>query len=427
MTAPEDYLAQALRQALLAAAEQVEPGTEGLARIRAKTSGRTPQPWLVSVVNDAISRVRCWTWQGHWAWQDPHHGGWAAWLENLRLAAWRRAATAPRTIRLEGLTWTRLAGGLAAAASIATIAVAVPPVRAALVQVSATVMTGGDESLQPGAGASGGAAGTGAGTANSLAGSQAAGSSAGGKPGTGGNPSATLPGGALASPWCGTPTPTTSVPPASGPSAVSLPGTQVPSGVVSVPYASPTGPARTCPAPTPSPRAPSATPTPTASPSSAAPTATPGAGSTSPSTPASPSSPPPSTPSPSDSPSAPAATPSNTGAVTPGDNGTGATGIATSSPAAVNPTSAPTALPVGSPDLAGVALRSGPGAKTRKPAGVARPLEAGLRGPGRRVPELCRHRLTSGRCGSAARLSRRHQPWKYAGRSGPGAPRSRRR
>ena len=71
MTAPEDDLAEALRQALSAAAEQVEPGTEGLDRIRAQTSSRTPHPLLVSVVMDAVHWARNWAWRGHWACRNP--------------------------------------------------------------------------------------------------------------------------------------------------------------------------------------------------------------------------------------------------------------------------------------------------------------------------------------------------------------------
>src|SRR5712691_3527318 len=137
MTAPEDDLAEALRQALSAAAEQVEPGTEGLARIRAKTSARTPRPWLVSVATDAVRMARHWAWRGHWAWQDPGYWVWAARPENFRLATWQRwAAELPRAVRPTRLGWARLVGGLAAAASITAVAVAVPPLRSALVQVS---------------------------------------------------------------------------------------------------------------------------------------------------------------------------------------------------------------------------------------------------------------------------------------------------
>src|SRR4051812_7527252 len=182
MTAPEDDLAEALRQALSAAAEQVEPGTEGLDRIRAKTSGRTPHPLPLSVVMDAVHWARLWAWRGHWAWQDPSYWAWATRPENFRPQTWRRwAAQVPRAIRPTQLGWARLVGGLAAAASLTAIAVAVPPLRSALVQVSSTVLTGGDENLQPAGNAGGG--GSGGGTTNSLSGTQSPGSTPRGYPG----------------------------------------------------------------------------------------------------------------------------------------------------------------------------------------------------------------------------------------------------
>src|SRR5450756_2946496 len=69
MTAPEDDLEKALRQALAAALSQVQPGAEGLERIRAKIGTRPPQPWLLSVASGAYDRMRHWTWRGHWTWR----------------------------------------------------------------------------------------------------------------------------------------------------------------------------------------------------------------------------------------------------------------------------------------------------------------------------------------------------------------------
>ena len=71
MTSPEDNgLEEALRRALSDAASEVEPGTDGLEKIRARIGNRPPRPWLFSVLAGLIGRVRHWTWRGHWAWQD---------------------------------------------------------------------------------------------------------------------------------------------------------------------------------------------------------------------------------------------------------------------------------------------------------------------------------------------------------------------
>ena len=70
MTSPEDDdLEQALRRALSAAADEIEPGPDGLEKIRARIGDRRPRPWLLSVVFGVLGRVRHWTWRGHWAWQ----------------------------------------------------------------------------------------------------------------------------------------------------------------------------------------------------------------------------------------------------------------------------------------------------------------------------------------------------------------------
>ncbi len=211
MTAPNDDLEAALRQALSAAASQVEPVDGGLDRIRARTSGATPRPLLVSMALEVTRRARHWVWRGHWAWQDAGYwrdhravrraarliramrawlaastGHGAAWLRatpwpagigqtrigltrigRTRLAVGRTAAASGGrwavslwvTLRPHGIGWIRLVAGLAAAASITAAAVAVPPLRAALVQVSSTVLNGGNSDVQPllsGTGGSGG-------------------------------------------------------------------------------------------------------------------------------------------------------------------------------------------------------------------------------------------------------------------------------
>ena len=178
MTAPDDDLEEALRQALSAVAGQVESGDGGLDRIRARTSGATPRPWLLSLLMEVILRARHWVWRGHWAWQDA--GYWrddraAQRVARLirttraRLAGTRLAASTGRwavslwaTLRPHGIGWIRLVAGLAAVASITAAAVAVPPLRAALVQVSSTVLNGGNEGVPPvitGTGGSGGGGG----------------------------------------------------------------------------------------------------------------------------------------------------------------------------------------------------------------------------------------------------------------------------
>jgi hypothetical protein len=197
MTAPDDGLEEELRRALDAAASQVEPGDSGLERILARTSRTAPRPWLASTVAEAFRRVRHWTWRGHWAWQDPGYwrsGEWRSAELAVRVAtarrqagvwgarAWRPAAagagrarrrviawwarvwrsgmsawlvpgaTSPAlrpVTRRQGRTWLRLAAGLAAAASVTAVTVAVPPLRAAFVQVGSTVLTSGGQALTP--------------------------------------------------------------------------------------------------------------------------------------------------------------------------------------------------------------------------------------------------------------------------------------
>src|ERR1700730_5562012 len=96
MTAPDHDLEETLRRALSAAAGQVEPGDGGLDRIRARTSGATPRPWLLSLLMEVILRARHWVWRGHWAWQDAGY--------------WRDHRAAQRVARLIRTTRPRLAG-----------------------------------------------------------------------------------------------------------------------------------------------------------------------------------------------------------------------------------------------------------------------------------------------------------------------------
>jgi len=169
MTSPEDGLEQALRRALRATADQVEPGADGLERIRARTRGRQPQPWLVSVAAGAFGYARHWTWRGHWVWPEslPRPGDLPRFGLRLLPAAIthapppRHAATPAKSSWPTGVGWLRPVGVLASIAFIASIALAVPPFRQAIVQVSSTVLTGGPTAGQPGGGGGGAPAGSG--------------------------------------------------------------------------------------------------------------------------------------------------------------------------------------------------------------------------------------------------------------------------
>lgn len=190
---PEDDLEQALRRALSAAVSRVEPGADGLERIRARTKKRPPQPWLLAMAGGVLSRARSWVWRGHWIWPDSlprlHALTWPSFLPWPRLrklplpaggtlatqsqtpasgplAKWRQILTGP-----DGANWLRPVGVLAGVAFIASIALAVPPFRSAIVQVSSTVLTGGNSSNGPG---STDGSGTPAGTGTSPGGSQGA-------------------------------------------------------------------------------------------------------------------------------------------------------------------------------------------------------------------------------------------------------------
>lgn len=116
MTAPEDDLENALRQALSAAVDGVEPGSDGLERIRARTS-RPPRPWLIAMAGAVVERGRNWVWRGHWAW--------------------------PRYSPPANVCWIRPVAVLVGAGLIAAVTLAVTPLRQAVVQASSAVLTGG--------------------------------------------------------------------------------------------------------------------------------------------------------------------------------------------------------------------------------------------------------------------------------------------
>src|SRR5215470_17171756 len=256
MTAPEDDLEKALRQALSAAVDRVEPGADALDRIRARTGRRPPQPWLLSMASGVFERARYWVWRGHWAWpaslQWPASVQWPGslqrpaslqWPASLRWPAslqwpgtlrWPASLQWPASIRwhntlrwpialawLSSLPWPRLRrlsqspGGapatgpeatgeparrpwqltdagwlrpvvvLVGVAFIAGIAFAVTPFRQAIVQVSSTVLTGGQAS--GGGSTEGSGSPVGSGTGTSPGGSGSAGTATG-TPSTSGSP-----------------------------------------------------------------------------------------------------------------------------------------------------------------------------------------------------------------------------------------------
>ena len=167
MTAPEDGLEDALRRSLHVALSQVEPGVDGLERIRARTKHHQPQPWLVSVAVGAVDRARHFVWHGHWAWADS--------FPVLSVVPWPRlrllpqgtghvpahAAPGSRPRRINGIAWMRPAAVLAGVVFIASVALAIPPFRQAIVQFSNTTLTGGHSSGGSGGNGGGSAAGNG--------------------------------------------------------------------------------------------------------------------------------------------------------------------------------------------------------------------------------------------------------------------------
>src|SRR5487761_1186905 len=145
MTSPEDNsLEEALRRALSNAAGEVEPGSDGLDKIRARIGNRPPRPWLFSVLAGLIGRVRYWPWRGHWAWQDS--------LPGLRALQERRSRRG--NFHGSGIGWLRYVTVLAGIAVLASIALGVQPVRHAILQASSS-LNGGGGSTRSGAGTEG--------------------------------------------------------------------------------------------------------------------------------------------------------------------------------------------------------------------------------------------------------------------------------
>ena len=138
MTVPHGDLETTLRRELTAAVGGVEPASDALERIRARTARRPPQPWLLSVVGGAVSRARYWVWHGHWAWPES--------VPRPRAVAWPGARWATRVTRAMGGNWLRPVAVLAGVAFIAIVTLAVPPLRQAIGHVTSNVLTGGQTS-----------------------------------------------------------------------------------------------------------------------------------------------------------------------------------------------------------------------------------------------------------------------------------------
>ncbi len=135
MTSPEDDgLEEALRRALSDAASEVEPGADGLDKIRARIGDRPPRPWLLSVLSGLVDRVRHWTWRGHWAWQDSLPRA-----QRLSGSADHDGAT----FRDRDIGWLRFVTVLAGVAVLAGIALGVQPFRHAILQASSSLNGGG--------------------------------------------------------------------------------------------------------------------------------------------------------------------------------------------------------------------------------------------------------------------------------------------
>jgi hypothetical protein len=147
MTSPEDDggLEEALRRALSEAASEVEPGSDGLDKIRSHIGGRPPRPWLFSVLSGAADRVRNWTWRGHWAWPG--------WLSRLTEARWPqlRRGSFPGS-----RNWSlRLAAVFAAAAVVAGVTLGDRPFRNAIIHAGTALQGGGSGSTRTTAGTEG--------------------------------------------------------------------------------------------------------------------------------------------------------------------------------------------------------------------------------------------------------------------------------
>ena len=145
MTSPEDDdPEEALRRALSEAVSGVEPGADGLDKVRARIGNRPPRPWPLSALFGVIDRVRNWTWHGHWAWQDSLPRPSASWRPRSRR----------RNFPGWGTRGLRLVTVLAGIAIVAGISLGVSPFRNAILQAS-TTLHGGNAPPRPTAGTEG--------------------------------------------------------------------------------------------------------------------------------------------------------------------------------------------------------------------------------------------------------------------------------
>lgn len=134
MTSPEDDgLEEALRRALSDAASALEPGADGLDKIRARIGHRPSRPWLFSVFVGLVDRIRHWTWRGHWAWQESLP----------RLGALRERRSRRGNFLGWGIGWLRFVTVLAGITVVAGIALGVQPFRHAILQASDSLNGGG--------------------------------------------------------------------------------------------------------------------------------------------------------------------------------------------------------------------------------------------------------------------------------------------
>jgi len=146
MTSPEgNGLEEALRRALSDAASEVEPGSDGLDKIRARIGNRPPRPWLFSVLAGLIGRVRHWPWRGHWAWQESLP----------RLGDTREPRSRRGNFPGWGIGGLRFVTVLAGIAVLAGVALGVQPFRHAILQASSS-LNGGGGSPRGNAGTEGG-------------------------------------------------------------------------------------------------------------------------------------------------------------------------------------------------------------------------------------------------------------------------------
>jgi hypothetical protein len=336
---PDLRMEETLRRGLAAAVGPVQPGADGLDRIRARIAGRPPRPWLVAVAADAVGTARHWVWRGHWDWSwtgaVPAAVGPA--LPRLRRLPRPGELLRPASARSAGraqpanVGWLRPAGVLAVIAVIASVSFGVGPFRQAIIQASSTVLSGGPSQPAGGAGTDGD--GTQNGSGNGLPGASESPTGPGGR---GGRVGATSSRGATASPTATAscaPTVTTAVTNAvasEAPTTAAAASGAAAARRLTAELTADLSPTAT-PSATPSPTAscakpsPSGTPTPSTSAGSPATSATPTTGATSPTPTDSP------TPTPTTTTPTPTPTPTDTGSPTDsptdsGDSGTGGTG-----------------------------------------------------------------------------------------------------